>query len=201
MDIQLPSLPIPTLSFGPVPMDLPRIDPTQAQPARDIPSNLPKVGDSSSAKAGSRKPLQKRELHKEDCHGKEGHDEGQAGRDAEHRVGSSFPEADQLYTEAQVQAIFEDVDQHSAIARAFEPNLPDFPDLPINYYNLENLRNCYVWAYGIVAIYGDAASLAIQGNLEKAIQRKDAAAQRGWSNVQFGLMDMWRTRFPGETIH
>lgn len=147
------------------------------------------------------KPLQKRELHKEDCHGKEGHDEGQAGRDAEHRVGSSFPVADQLYTEAQVQAIFEDVDQHWTIARAFEPSLPAFPDLPINFYNLDNLRNCYIWAYGIVAIYGDAASLAIQGNLEKAIQRKDASAQQGWSNVQFGLMDMWRAQFPGETVH
>lgn len=55
MYIQLPSLPMPNLSFGPVPLDLPRIDPTQAPPPRGIPSNLPKVGDTPSAKAGSSK--------------------------------------------------------------------------------------------------------------------------------------------------
>jgi hypothetical protein len=143
-------------------------------------------------------PLQKRELHQEDSEGQKGHEEGQAGRDADHVCWSLVNE--QPYTEDQSQVISREADQHWAIACAFEPELPSFPDLPLSFYNLDNLRNCYTWANAMVALYGDTASLAIQRNLERAIERKDASAQQGWSNVQFGLMDMWRMPLPGETI-
>jgi hypothetical protein len=50
----------------------------------------------------------------------------------------------------------------------------------------------YYFSYG----YG-----CVPAAQQSASEQNDLSAYRGWENVQFGIIDLWRVRLPGDTIH